>query len=140
MGQRTLLPDAVELHLQLLKFDSEAVILIVCTSRREAVCPTCHQPSKRVHSHYQRKLADLPWNGVPVMVRLRTRRFFCETPGCGQRIFTERLPNTVAPHGRRTQRLSVAVDWFTLALGAEAGAGLAAKVGSGASGVRCFRH
>ena len=99
MGQRTLLPDAVELHLQLLKFDSEAIILVVCTSRLEAVYPTCHQLSRRVHSHYERKLADLPWNGVPVVVRLRTRRFFCETPGCGQRIFTERLPNTVAPHG-----------------------------------------
>jgi hypothetical protein len=62
MGQRTLLPDAVELHLQLLKFDSEAIILVVRTSRLEAVCPACHQLSSRVHSHYERKLADLPWN------------------------------------------------------------------------------
>jgi len=140
MGQRTLLPDAVELQLELLKFDSETIILIVRASRREARCLTCHQQSRRVHSHYKRKLADLPWNGIPVMVRLRTRRFFCETFGCGQHIFTERLPNTVAPHGRRTQRLSAAVDWFTLALGGEAGARLAAKVGIVASGDTLLRQ
>ena len=123
MGQRTLLPDPVELRLQTLKFDSQGIILLVRTARPAAACPCCHQLSHRVHSQYERKLADLPWNGVPVMVRLRTRRFFCETPGCGQHIFTERL-NTVAPHARRTQRLSQLVDWFTLALDGEAGARL----------------
>jgi hypothetical protein len=69
MGQRTLLPDATELQLHCLKFELDTVVLIVRTVRGEAVCPGCHQPSCRTHSHYERKLADLPWNGVPVLVR-----------------------------------------------------------------------
>ena len=140
MGQRTLLPDATELQLHCLKFELDTVVLIVRTARREAVCPFCHQPSCRTHSHYERKLADLPWNGIPVLVRLRTRRFFCDTPGCGQQIFTERLPNTAAPHARRTERLSKAADWFTLAMGGEAGARLAGKVGIVTSGDTLLRQ
>jgi transposase len=140
MGQRTLLPDATELQLHCLKFELDAVVLIVRTARHEAFCPYCHQPSCRTHSHYERKLADLPWNGIPVLVRLRTRRFFCDTPGCGQRIFTERLPNTAAPHARRTERLSKAADWFTLAMGGEAGARLAGKVGIVTSGDTLLRQ
>lgn len=140
MGQRTLLPDATELQLHCLKFELDTVVLIVRTAHHEAVCPLCHQPSCRPHSHYERKLADLPWNGIPVLVRLRTRRFFCNTPGCGQQIFTERLPNTVAPHARRTERLSKAGDWFTLALGGKAGARLASKVGIVTSGDTLLRQ
>lgn len=140
MGQRTLLPDATELQLHCLKFELDTVVLIVRTVRREAVCPCCHQPSRRPHSHYERRLADLPWNGIPVLVKLRTRRFFCDTGGCGQRIFTERLPKTVAPHARRTERLSKAGDWFTLALGGEAGARLAGKVGIVTSGDTLLRQ
>lgn len=140
MGQRTLLPDTTELQLHCLKFELDTVIMIVRTVRHEAVCPCCHQRSCRPHSHYERKLADLPWNGIPVLVRLRTRRFFCDTPDCGQQIFTERLPNTAAPHARRTERLSKAADWFTLALGGEAGARLAGKVGFVTSGDTLLRQ
>lgn len=140
MGQRTLLPDAIELQLQCLKFELDIVILIVRTVRHEAICPCCHQPSSRPHSHYERKLADLPWNGIPALVKLRTRRFFCDTPGSGQRIFTERLPNTAAPHARRTERLSKTADWFTLAMGGAAGASLAGKVGIVTSGNTLLRQ
>jgi hypothetical protein len=60
---RQLLPDATELQLNCLKFELDTVVLIVRTARREAVCPLCHQPSCRANSHYERKLADLPWHG-----------------------------------------------------------------------------
>src|SRR5829696_4665091 len=36
------------------------------TSSRVARCPVCGARSARVHSHYTRTLADLPWQGVPV--------------------------------------------------------------------------
>ena len=78
--------------------------------------------------------ADLPWEGVPVRIELRVRRFFCRTDGCSQRIFTERLPNTVGRHGRRTCRLSSALDRITLALGGSAGARLAKQLGIVADG------
>jgi len=57
--------------------------------------------------------------------------------------FTERLPHTVAPYARRTKRLSQAMEWFTLALGGEAGARLARRLGVLTSSdilIRQLRH
>jgi hypothetical protein len=61
--------------------------------------------------------------------RAKVRRFFCTKDNCAQHVFTERLPNTLARHSRRTCRLSVALDRFTLALGGSAGSRLAEQLG-----------
>ena len=66
-----------------------------------AACPRCGALSQRVHSHYQRTLADLPWGSWPVHLVLRVRKFFCSTPSCPQRTFAERLPTLTAPYARR---------------------------------------
>jgi transposase len=143
MQASTLLPDVTEVALESIRSDRSMIRLLVHVARPEAACPLCSQSSTRVHSRYERKLADLPWYGVPVQVILHTRRFFCRTAGCSQRVFTERLPHTVSPYARRTKRLSQAMEWFTLALGGEAGARLARRVGvltSGDTLIRQLRH
>jgi transposase len=140
MQPSTLLPDVAEVVLESIRSDRNAITLLVHAARSRSVCPRCASPSARIHSHYERKLADLPWNGIPVQIRLHTRRFFCETAGCGQRIFTERLPHTVAPYARRTQRLNQTLEWFTLALGGKAGAHLARQIGILASGDTLLRQ
>jgi hypothetical protein len=64
-------------------------------------------------------LADLPWQGIPVAVRLRVRRFFCDQKACNRAIFAEPLPGLAARYARRTERLD---SWFThisFALGGE---------------------
>ncbi|WP_080579354.1 transposase family protein [Sinorhizobium fredii] len=58
---------------------------------KETCCPCCGLRTCRVHSHYQRQLADLPWHGRVVEVRLQARRLRCVNPDCLGRIFTERL-------------------------------------------------
>jgi transposase len=82
-----------------------------------------------VHSHYQRALADLPWEGIPVRIKLHVRRLFCDDHDCKQRIFTERLPRTVRSYGRRTCRLNKTVTQIALALGGMGGARLAQQLG-----------
>jgi len=52
------LPDAAELELEALKFDGQAILLLVRASRPESACPRCYRLSTHIHSHYQRKLAD----------------------------------------------------------------------------------
>jgi len=105
-----------------------------------APCPACTSSSDRIHSYYERRLADLPWNGIPVEIRLRTRRFFCDTDACAQRIFTERLPETTATYARRTLRMEQALRWLGLALGGEAGARTAQRLGLVVSGDTLLRH
>jgi transposase len=51
----------------------------------QACCPGCGGESARVHSRYDRTLADAALAGRRVEIRLRVRRFFCdgEVVGCG---------------------------------------------------------
>jgi transposase len=93
-----------------------------------AACPDCRAPSSRVHSRYERRLADLPWQGRPVAVRIRARRFLCAQPACTRRTFAERLPGVAHPSARRSERLADAQRQVALALGGEAGARLSARL------------
>src|SRR4051812_9041199 len=135
-----LLPDTAELHLDQILSEPQLITVVVATVRPTACCPACQQPSTRVHSHYVRSLADLPWSGTTVRLRLHTRRFFCSSLTCSRRIFTERLPRTAARHARRTTRLNEALQVIGLALGGEAGARLAARLGMAASGDALLRR
>jgi transposase len=96
--------------------------------------------SARVHSRYTRTLADLPWQGIPVTVRLSVRRFFCDQEACDRAIFAERLPGVAAHYARRTERLE---SWFThvsFALGGEAGSRLLKDLGIVISGDTLLNH
>jgi len=133
MAQATILPDPGRLQLLHLSADASSISAVVTPLTLQSRCPLCDQPAARVHSRYARTLADLPWHGVAMRLRLHVRRFFCDTPACARAIFTERLPGIVAPYARRTERLD---DWFRVvgfALGGEAGARLLRALGLTAS-------
>jgi transposase len=93
-----------------------------------SICPDCHAPSSRVHSRYERRLADLPWQGRPVAIRIRVRRFLCVKPACPRRTFAERLSGIARPSARRCERLADIQRQVALALGGEAGARLSARL------------
>ncbi len=130
MGHRTLLPDSAEVVLDQLQVQGgDRIVMLVRPAQAESCCPACRQRSGRVHSWYRRRLCDLPWEGIPVRLELRVRRFFCDSDSCSQRIFTERLSNTAPRYARRTSRLSLALEQITLALGGAAGSRLAEQLG-----------
>jgi transposase len=99
------------------------------SSRAAVPCPACGADATRVHSRYRRRLADLPWQGCAVQLRLEARRFFCEVATCPRRIFAEPFPGLVAPHGRRSERLTALLRAIGVALGGEAGARLVGDLG-----------
>ena len=92
--------------------------------RSSGRCPACGRASTAVHSTYRRHPADLPSFGRGVRLTLRVRRFYCRDAACPRRTFAERLPGLIAPHARRTRRLSAAQGRVGVALGGEAGARL----------------
>jgi transposase len=63
----------------------------VISIRNSSCCPLCFQPATRIHSHYRRVVADVPCGGLQVQLVLHLRKFFCETPECPRKIFTERV-------------------------------------------------
>lgn len=141
MGQRTLVPDDGEVVLNELKVEGHSRLTMVLRSAgTESLCPSCGQPSRRVHSRYSRRLSDLPWEGIPMRIELRVHRFFCDSKDCGHHIFTERLPKTAQRYGRRTCRLSESLEQITLALGGAAGSRLAQQLGILTSGSTLLRQ
>ena len=126
---RTLLSGAPGLVLEDAHFVDEEVIAVLRSTAPAASCPLCGAASTSIHSHYQRSPSDLPWGGHLVRLNLRVRKFFCRVPSCKRRIFTERLPEVVAPHSRTTQRLTMLLQAVAFALGGEAGARLAKRIG-----------
>ena len=121
-----LLPE--ELDLEHLSVDGEGLTVRLRSASRSARCPACGRVSRRVHSRYERKLSDLPRHGARVILRVKTRRFFCDGVSCERRIFCERLPE-VAAHARKTGRLEEALLAIALRLGGRASARLAAQLG-----------
>ena len=115
-------------------------ILLVTRPDQEAVpCPSCARPSARRHSAYQRRLADLPWQGRLVELRVRVRRLRCANAACPRAIFAERLPGVTLPKARRTVRLGEAQTSIGLALGGAPGSRLAGKLAMPASGDTLLR-
>jgi len=90
--------------------DGPTVTVKIVTTRRCAECSSCHRRSRSVHSRYQRTIADLPGNGRAVLLRVRTRRFFCPLRSCTQRIFAERLTDLAPVAARRTNRLRASLE------------------------------
>ncbi len=137
---KTLLADPSVLKLEKLVPCSDAVVVHVKTRSRIAACPACHLSSAKIHSRYSRCVADLPWEGIHVRIRLRARKFFCHNEACEQRIFCERLPFIVAPYSRQTVRLNEALMLIGLALGGRAGARTADGLGLRASAETLLRR
>jgi len=130
-----LLPDATHVRLETWSLEpAQSKITVTLNTRQTAArCPLCGRRSKRVHSRYERTLADLPWGEYAVTVRLSVRRLFCNNDRCERRIFAERVPGVVVPWARKTTRLAGRLTTVGLALGGAAGMRLGRMLGLNAS-------
>jgi hypothetical protein len=108
---------------------SDSIILAVRSEAGMAECPLCGSRSQRIHSRYDRQVADLPCAGKQIRLRVITRRFVCEVPHCRRRIFAERFGDNVLPtRSRRTARLECIVHHLGLALGGRPAASFARRL------------
>ncbi len=135
-----LVPQLAGLRLDQLEIAHENLIISLTTSAPGSNCPLCGTLATRVHSFYARALADLPWAGYTVRLQLSVRKFYCKCATCVRRIFTERLPELVAPYARRSARLSFIIRLVGLALGGQGGARLTARLGMSVSSSTLLRH
>lgn len=107
---------------------SECIQLHLATVATSVHCPKCGHQSSRQHSHYQRRIADLPWAGKPVTAYLQLQRFFCDSAICSQKTFTIRL-SSVSQYARQTGRLQDQLVFIASQLGGRAGAKLTSLLG-----------
>lgn len=120
-GMKTLLTAPGLLHLDKIIAKNDTINVFMKPPSKSSKCPQCKEHSYRIHSRYRRCIADLPWEGIAVVLALNVRKFFCSNDNCNQRVFCERLPEIVEPYGRKTMRLNDALTIIGFALGGRAG-------------------
>jgi transposase len=129
MLEPLLLPSGALLRLGAAKLSSERVTVDVHTTASRSFCPGCQSEASRVHSHYQRTLADLPLAHIPVQLHLHVRRFFCDNTTCTRKTFSEPVPGLALRFARRTTRLATEQRHLGLEVGGEPGTRLARRQG-----------
>ena len=110
------------------KVEATGIEVFARSKAADARCPLCSSPARRVHSRYVRRVADLPFGGRPVQLRLTARRFVCEHACCPRRIFGETFAGLLGHRARRIERLEIIVHHLGLVLGGRPGAGLARRL------------
>src|SRR6266511_2228581 len=91
---------------------------------RKARRTGCGRCAGRVHSRYERRLADAAIAGAPVEIRLQVRRLFCDVIRCPVHTFAEQIPGLTSKYARRSPLLRRALKKIGLALARRAGARL----------------
>ena len=121
-------PQWAALQLETMTLEHQHLIIDAAPTHCRATYPDCQRPSRRVHSHFTRLVADLPIASFPVDLRLHGRRFRCLNSGCPRQTFRERLPEIALPYQRRTPALRSRLEAVGFALGGQAGARLLAHL------------
>src|SRR3979411_2052748 len=88
-GRKVFVPDGFAVGSAI--GDGDTTLITVRPTSRTSACPRCGTRSERIHSRYLRHATDLPLAGRPVRLVVVARRFRCDAPLCGRRIFTERF-------------------------------------------------
>jgi len=124
-----LLPHLTGVIVERLEREVDQVCIQARSAMRSTRCPRCDVPSARVHSRYERVLADAAMAGQRVVIRLLVRRFFCGNAECPAKTFVEQVTGLTERHARRTSLLRRMLEDIGLALAGRAGARLAARHG-----------
>ena len=140
MQVSTLSADPEAIRIMSFISNPDSVTIVAQTSQFFGVCPICQIRSDSLHSHYIRRLTDLPWHGVAIRINLQSRRFRCHNEFCRRKIFCERLPKVVESYGRKTIRLQALFKVLAFALGGEAGSKTACDLGLKVSGDTLLRR
>ena len=92
-------------------------------------CPGCGEQSTLRHGWHQRRLQDLPVQGVVVTVKLGVIRWRCGNAECERQTFADPLPEIASPHARRTCRVAEIVQLLGHGVGGLPGERLMKRLG-----------
>ncbi len=126
---KTLIPNPAILRVDKAIPEGDRITLVASAKCITGTCPDCGKAATRIHSRYDRTVADLPWQGIAVRFHLSVRRFFCDNRDCSRRIFAEQLPEVVNRYARKTVRLADALTELAFLVGGEAAARIARTFG-----------
>ncbi|MFJ3310956.1 ISL3 family transposase [Streptomyces sp. NPDC086549] len=82
----------IDVRVERVNDSSDVLVVEAVSTARPGRCPDCRRQARRVHSMYQRTLAERPLGSRQVIVRLRVRRYFCDRRSCSRTTFVEQMP------------------------------------------------
>ena len=88
----------------------QTIIVHLHATAPTAACPPCGTAGSRVHSRYQRTMADVAFGGRNLVLKLLVRKWICPEASCSRRMFAERFPELVQRYARMTDRLIKALQ------------------------------
>jgi transposase len=128
MDWTTLFPHLANLLLLLgYEVGPDGLALYVAPRAGSACCPSCHRPSKAIHSHYPRHVTDIPLGNHRVTLQLHVRRFRRRHPACRRRTFAEDLSPLVSRYARRSALLQALLEDIGISLGGRPAARFAGR-------------
>lgn len=127
------MPHLAGTHVERIVAADDAMHLELRCTATAGRCPACHRRSRRVHSTYTRRIADLPITGRAVTLHLRVRRFRCSSSDCPRRIFAEQVSELAMRRARRSTPLRSTLQEVGFSLGGRPGARLGNRLGLTAS-------
>jgi zinc-finger of transposase IS204/IS1001/IS1096/IS1165 len=92
------------------------------------LCPACGDASGSRHSWQMRRLQELPIQGVPATLELRSGRWKCRNEECSRKTFPETLAIAL-PSARTTRRVGELVRLFGHAAGGRVSERLLTRLG-----------
>ncbi|WP_158939418.1 transposase family protein [Streptomyces sp. NRRL S-87] len=104
-----------------MEFTAEALVVVAAARGPPPRCPGCCARAQRVHSSYERRLAERPLAGTKLLVRLRVRRFFCDRSRCRRRTFVEQVSGLSERSRRSSLGLKTWLREVAVELGGRAG-------------------
>lgn len=107
----------IDVRLEQVEFASDALVVKAAACGPAPRCPGCRARARRVHSSYERGLAERPVTGTQLRVRLRVRRFFCDRSSCRRKTLVEQVSGL----SERYRRSSIGTKQFLRAVAVELG-------------------
>ena len=108
-------PENTHLKIEQISLD-ETLSVLISSTEAAAVCTSCGTIATHIHSHYQRRLSDLPVSGYPVKLLVEVRRFFCQCPSCPRKTFAEAFLPLARRYAQRANRLQTTLQHLGLVL------------------------
>src|SRR5689334_4176510 len=127
-GTPAWLPHLAGLRVDRVSLKGSTIRIEARTTSQHAECPQCGSTSARVHSRYERRLADTGIGGRPALLVLSVRRFFCAQTSCPKTTFAEQVPGLTRRYGRHTGPADHVVAAVAMALGGRAGSRLVGRL------------
>ena len=88
-----------------IEVQEQTVVVHLHATSPTAACPQCGTAGSRIHSRYERTIADVAFAGRSLVLKLLVRKWICSEASCSRQIFAERFPELVLRYARMTNRL-----------------------------------